>query len=167
MSSPQATQTRSLDVHHFGPFVLKNAHQLNLHLTPKIDLHVKCVNLSKTATKKSSDWRRPVGTDDLDLQQQSTRPRQPTLKWRRVTTKEKPSNSTSNKDQAGETLRSKLYTRAEDLASPSNCRPTCSIPILSKIFGQLLFKRLQPTPDANQSTDQASLWPSYSMTDHL
>ena len=29
--------------------------------------HVKCVSLSKTATKKSSDWRRPFGTDDLDF----------------------------------------------------------------------------------------------------
>ena len=51
LSNPKATQRRSLDVDHFGRFGLKNTHQRTLHLTPKIDLLVKCVNLSKTATK--------------------------------------------------------------------------------------------------------------------
>ena len=41
------------------------------------------------------------------------------------------------------------------MASPSNYGPMCSTSILYTFFSQLFVKRRQPTPDANQSADQA------------
>ena len=47
-------------------------------------------------------------------------------------------------------------TQEWETSSPWNYRPICSISIVYKVFSQLLFERLQPTPDANQSADQAA-----------
>ena len=49
----------------------------------------------------------------------------------------------------------------------SNHWPICSIPNLYKLFSRLLFKRLQPTLDDNQTADQAGFRRGYSTTDHL
>ena len=50
----------------------------------------------------------------------------------------------------------KVTYRSGGPASPSNYRPSCSIPILHKLFSQLLFKRLQPTQDDKPLTKQSS-----------
>ena len=59
MSSPKATQTRWLDVHHFGRFGLKDTHQINLRLTPKMDLHIMCQH-EQNCHEKTSDWEEAV-----------------------------------------------------------------------------------------------------------
>ena len=51
----------------------------------------------------------------------------------------------------------KVIYKSGDPASPSHCRPKCSISILYKIFSQ----RLHPTMDANQSADQGGFRPGY------
>ena len=50
-----------------------------------------------------------------------------------------------------------LRYKSEDPPSPSN---------VYMLLSQLFFKRLQPTPDANQSVDQARFRLGYSTTDH-
>ena len=49
----------------------------------------------------------------------------------------------------------KSVYKSRDSASPPNCRPMCSIPILYKLCSQLLFKRQQPALDASHSIAQA------------
>eukprot|EP00973_Karenia_brevis_P067900 9446397-Karenia_brevis.AAC.1 len=50
---------------------------------------------------------------------------------------------------------------------PNNYRPISVIPILYKIFARLIYKRLQPTLDSQQTVDQAGFRPDYSTLDHL
>ena len=61
----------------------------------------------------------------------------------------------------------KMIFKSGGQASPSNYRPIRSISILYNLFGRLVFKRRQPSLDANQSADQAGFRPSFSTTDYL
>ena len=61
----------------------------------------------------------------------------------------------------------KVIYKSGDRASQSNNRHHLFDPTLYNLFSQLLFRRLQPTLDANWSADQAGFRRSYSTSDHF
>ena len=50
---------------------------------------------------------------------------------------------------------------------PHNYRPIATIPLLYKLFSRLLYNRLHPILDPQQSSDQAGFRPHRSTCDHL
>ena len=57
--------------------------------------------------------------------------------------------------------------KSGDACLPQNYRPIAVIPILYKLFARLLYNRLAPVLDLEQSVDQAGFRRSYSTLDHL
>ena len=61
----------------------------------------------------------------------------------------------------------KVLHKSGDKQLPSNYRPIATIPLLYKLFSRLLYNRLEPTLDKNQSCDQAGFRRGRCTTDHL
>eukprot|EP00959_Pyramimonas_sp_CCMP1952_P205669 4301053-Pyramimonas_sp.AAC.1 len=61
----------------------------------------------------------------------------------------------------------KVLYKSGDPQLPQNYRPIATIPILYKLFSRLLYNRLLPILDPQQSRDQAGFRPNCSTTDHL
>ena len=57
--------------------------------------------------------------------------------------------------------------KSGDPQQPSNYRPIAIIPILYKLFARLLYCRLAPQLNAEQTSDQAGFRPNFSTLDHL
>jgi hypothetical protein len=61
----------------------------------------------------------------------------------------------------------KVLHKSGDRQLPNNYRPIATIPILYKLFSRLLYNRLEPVLDKNQSCDQAGFRKGCCTTDHL
>ena len=61
----------------------------------------------------------------------------------------------------------KVLHKSGDQQLPQNYRPIATIPILYKLFARLLYNRLEPTLDSQQSCDQAGFRRKRSTTTHL
>ena len=61
----------------------------------------------------------------------------------------------------------KVLYKSGDARQPQNYRPICVIPLLYKLFARLLYNRLEPTLDAQQSPDQAGFRRNFCTDDHL
>jgi len=61
----------------------------------------------------------------------------------------------------------KVLYKSGDHRLPQNYRPIATIPILYKLFSRLLYNRLEPILDPQQSPEQAGFRRSRSTTDHL
>ena len=61
----------------------------------------------------------------------------------------------------------KVLHKSGDRQLPNNYRPIATIPILYKLFSRLLYNRLEPVLDKNQSCDQAGFRKGRCTTDHL
>ena len=57
--------------------------------------------------------------------------------------------------------------KAGDQSRPEKYRPTSIIPVLYKLFSKLLYMRLAPILDRQQSKDQAGFRPRFSTVHHL
>jgi len=61
----------------------------------------------------------------------------------------------------------KVLFKSGDPKLPQNYRPIAIIPILYKLFAKLIYNRLEPNLDREQSSDQAGFRHRYSTEDHL
>ena len=61
----------------------------------------------------------------------------------------------------------KVIYKSGDPKLPQNYRPIATIPILYKLFSRLLYNRLEPALDKQQSRDQAGFRCKRGTTDHL
>ena len=61
----------------------------------------------------------------------------------------------------------KVLHKAGDKALPENYRPIATIPLLYKLYARLLYNRLEPTLDKQQSCDQAGFRRQRGTTNHL
>jgi hypothetical protein len=61
----------------------------------------------------------------------------------------------------------KVLHKSGDKTLPGNYRPIATIPLLYKLYARLLYNRLEPTLDAQQSCDQAGFRRQRGTTDHL
>ena len=61
----------------------------------------------------------------------------------------------------------KVIHKKGDVEDVSNCRPTCSLPALYKLFSTILYGRLYPMLDQHQAEDQAGFRKTYQTTDHF
>jgi len=61
----------------------------------------------------------------------------------------------------------KVLYKSGDPKLPQNYRPIATIPMLYKLFARLLYNRLEPTLDKQQSCDQAGFRRNRSTTNHL
>jgi hypothetical protein len=61
----------------------------------------------------------------------------------------------------------KVLHKSGDRQLPNNYRPIATIPLLYKLFSRLLYNRLEPMLDMQQSCDQAGFRKGRSTTDHL
>ena len=69
-------------------------------------------------------------------------------------------------DQWRQTTISVIYKSGDPQLS-NNYRPIAIIPLLYKLFARLLYNRLQPLLDCQQTADQAGFRPHHSTEDHL
>jgi len=61
----------------------------------------------------------------------------------------------------------KVLHKSGDASLPNNYRPIATIPILYKLYARLLYNRLEPTLDKEQSDDQAGFRRHRGATNHL
>ena len=61
----------------------------------------------------------------------------------------------------------KVLHKNGDTRLPQNYRPIATIPLLYKLFSRILYNRLEPILDAEQSSDQAGFRKHRSTVDHL
>ena len=61
----------------------------------------------------------------------------------------------------------KVLHKSGDTRLPQNYRPIATIPLLYKLFSRILYNRLEPILDAEQSSDQAGFRKHRSTVDHL
>ena len=60
-----------------------------------------------------------------------------------------------------------IIHKSGDPTLPNNYRPIAVIPLMYKLFARLLYNRLAPLLDKQQTPDQAGFRPDYSTEDHL
>ena len=60
-----------------------------------------------------------------------------------------------------------ILHKSDDPKLPQNYRPISIIPVLYKVFSKLLYNRLDPQLDQQQTPDQAGFRHDYSTEDHL
>ena len=69
--------------------------------------------------------------------------------------------------EAWKKVKIKVLLKKGDVENVGNCRPTCSLPALYKLFSTILYGRLYPRLDQEQAEDQAGFRSSYQTTDHF
>ena len=64
-------------------------------------------------------------------------------------------------------IRIKVIHKKGNEEDVGNYRPICTLPVLHKMFSTILYNRLHPRLDQDQSEDFGGFWRSYQAIDHI